>query len=466
MDKSHQHGEPSLPRSLREPEDVVRELSAIGTSPVIRILRDALGSTTPLFLVGGLVRDAFYGDRAEDLDVTTPLPIEEVFSRCIKAGIRTVETGIQHGTVLAVIEEQHVEITAFRKPSDRDHHTLAGTIEEDLSGRDFTFNAIAFDLLRSTVVDPFGGVDDLRAHTVRAVGSAEARFSEDPLRILRMIRFGPASGRDVAQDCKEAAKDSGALLERVSPERIKSELDKILMSDGPAAFRMMLELGLLPYTVPELIPAVGCEQNEFHIHDVFDHTMWVLERCPLDLTLRWSAIFHDVGKPHTVSIGEGGRRHFYRHEIVSAEQSEQRMEVLRFSNDDRKRIVSIVRHHMRPIDCGPTGIRRLLRDLGEDFERWYQFKFADAPPIVPEAEVQAAMQRFRNQVDVEIERQQRTNGDRLALDGNDIMALGIPAGPRIGKILRALQEIVIETPEENNRETLLDRAKSLVHSGN
>lgn len=461
MVKSRTHGEPSLRRSLLAVEDSTRLLSAIAHSKTITPVKKALGSETPLFLVGGLVRDAMFGDEPLDIDATTPLPVEEALLRCRSAGLRTVETGVRHGTILVVVDDVHVEITSFRKPSDRNNHILAGSIEEDLSGRDFTINAIAFDITTGRLVDPFSGIDDLRNGQLRAVGNPEHRFREDPLRLLRMVRFGAASSRSVDPATYSAAARLAPLLATVSPERIKSELDKVLMLDGPSGFRQMLDLGLLPYTVPELLPAVGFQQNEFHIHDVFEHTLWVLERCPPDLTLRWSAVFHDVGKPHTLSTDEAGRRHFYKHENVSEVQSLERMDALRFSNDDRKSISTIVRHHMRPVDCGPSGVRRILRDLGEDFERWYLFKFADATPILPQEQVDEAMRRFRILVDEEIERKRRSNEDRLVIDGHDIMALGIPAGPRLGRILAGLQELVIENPQNNTRENLLRKAAEI-----
>jgi len=300
------------------------------------------------------VRDSFFDGLPTDLDLATDSSAQEVRERCSARELRVIETGIQHGTVLVVIDGIHLEVTTFRQPADRETQVNARDIATDLSGRDFTINALAFSVASQTLIDTSSGVEDLVALRVKAVGDPLARFSEDPLRILRMIRFGPAHGRTIDPATLDAAKALVSSLERVSVERIREELEQILMSPCPAAGIVTIkEIGALPWTLPELLPAVGFEQNRYHIHDVFDHTMAVLDRTPADRILRWSAIFHDIGKPHTLSTDTAGERHFYLHEISSTKLSWERMEHLRFSHDDMKRISSVVRHHMRPLNCGP-----------------------------------------------------------------------------------------------------------------
>ncbi len=427
-------------------------------------LTTLLAALTPsqLFLVGGSVRDAFYTDSKTDIDCATSLTASEVKARCEAKGIRVIDTGIQHGTVLALVDDTHIEITTFRIPSSRETHTTANSIETDLQGRDFTINAIAFDLTGLNIIDPFDGVRDLEAGILRGVAEPEARFLEDPLRILRMVRFGSAQGREVDPQTREVAKKHVALLSKVSRERIKSELDKILMCPLPhLGIREIQEIGALPYTIPELIPAVGFEQNKFHIHDVFEHTLWVLERSPQDLILRWSALFHDIGKPHTLSVDPDGSRHFYSHETVSEELSKKRMKELRFSTDDTTSIARIVRHHMRPLDCGAAGVRRLIRDLGPDLDRWRLFKSADAPPTVPEEEFQRTTTRFDALLSSEQQKMAGPAYGRLAITGEDLKRMGIQPGPSMGKILKQLEELVIEDPSKNTRELLLKEAETL-----
>jgi putative nucleotidyltransferase with HDIG domain len=407
------------------------------------------------------VRDAFVGGGKTDLDVATPLDATQVKSLCEAAGLRVVATGIQHGTVLVVVDGVHIETTTFREPSGRDSHTTARTIERDLSGRDFTINAIAFDLRTRTVIDPFDGVSDLSASMLRAVGDARERFDEDPLRILRMIRFGAADERTTDTATLDAARELLPRLAKISVERIRSELDKILLSKNPAAgFRLMAQIGALPYTVPELIPALGFEQNRFHIHDVFEHTMWVLERTPADLVLRWAAIFHDVGKPHTLSIDEDGDRHFYQHEVVSERQARERMHHLRFSNEMTDAIALIVRQHMRPLECGAPGVRRIMRDLGGELERWRRFKAADTSPTMPESQFTEVSGQFDRLLEAERTRLAGPAFGKLAVSGSDIIALGVAPGPKVGQVLKALEEMVLDDPSKNERESLLTAAKA------
>lgn len=420
-------------------------------------------SPAELYLVGGSVRDAFLTSAETDLDIATSLTALEVKERCERHGIRIVETGIQHGTVLAVIDEVHIEVTTFRVPSSRDVHTTARDITTDLSGRDFTINALAFDIATSQFIDPFSGLSDLEHRIVRGVGSAEERFVEDPLRILRMVRFGTAQGRAIEDATLAAAKKQVALLAKISPERIKGELDKILMSPFPhLGVRTIHEIGGLPFTFPELIPSVGFEQNKFHIHDVFDHTLWVLERTPADLILRWSAIFHDIGKPHTLSVDPDGSRHFYSHETVSEDISKKRMKELRFSTDDTRAIASIVRHHMRPLDCGAPGVRRIIRDLGPQLTQWRQFKAADSPPTFSEAEFLSVANRFDQLLATELAKMSGPSYGKLAITGEDLKTLGVTPGPHMGKLIKELEELVIEDPSVNTKENLMAEAQKRI----
>ena len=458
MEKSQAPGTSSS-NHQRSRNDAEAQLRLLVQQGPLQKLITAL-SPAELYLVGGSVRDAFITTADTDLDLATALTALEVKQRCDSHGIRIIETGIQHGTVLAVIDEVHIEVTTFRVPTSRDVHQTARDITTDLSGRDFTINALAFDVKEQKIIDPHNGLVDLERSILRAVGSAEERFVEDPLRILRMIRFGDAQGRTIEASTLSAAQTHVALLEKVSCERIKGELDKILLSPFPhRGLRKIHEIGALPYTIPELLPSVGFEQNKFHIHDVFEHTLWVLERTPHDGILRWSAIFHDIGKPHTLSVDPDGSRHFYSHETVSEELSKKRMKDLRFSTDDSRSIASIVRHHMRPLDCGAPGVRRIIRDLGKDLSRWRQFKSADSPPTVSDQDFTTIANRFDEMLDTELKKMAGPSYGKLAVTGQDLMSLGIKPGPQMGKLLKELEELVIEDPSVNSTERLLDEAK-------
>ena len=444
-------------RGLAEATGILCDLA---TKPELQTLQQALQPAL-LFLVGGTVRDAFLVAGKTDLDLATNLTATEVRDRCMAHGLRVIDTGIQHGTVLVVINGVHFEVTTFRTPSDRNTQITAPDIQTDLSGRDFTINALAFCLSSLTILDPFGGVADLTSATLRAVQDPQARLSEDPLRILRMIRFGDAQGRTIEPQTIEAARTLVPSLTRVSVERIRTEVEHILMSPLPdAGVRCMQHIGALPYTLPELIPAVGFEQNRYHIHDVFEHTLSVLSRTPTDRILRWSAIFHDVGKPHTLSVDANGERHFYSHEVVSDKLCLERMTQLRFSHDDIAKVRAIVRHHMRPLDCGPAGVRRLIRDLGENLSPWRRFKEADSSPTIPIEDFNASASAFDSLLAAEQRKMVLPSYGRLAISGDDLKQAGFPPGPAMGKLLKELEELVIDDPSKNDREVLLSLART------
>jgi tRNA nucleotidyltransferase (CCA-adding enzyme) len=220
----------------------------------------------------------------------------------------------------------------------------------------------------------------------------------------------------------------------------------------------MLALGLLKLVLPELIPMVGVEQNEFHTEDVFDHTLSVLERCPPNAMLRLIALFHDSGKPATLSVGEDGRRHFYEHETVSERLCLAALERLKFSGEEITHVSRVVRMHMRPIECGPPGIRRILRDVAPYYDDWRTFKYADAPPIMADDMVLQRLSQFDEMVAAELRRREK-QGNRLAVRGDDLIALGMKPGAAMGKLLKELEELVIENPDRNTKEELLREAQ-------
>ncbi|MBX7144051.1 MAG: CCA tRNA nucleotidyltransferase [Oligoflexia bacterium] len=430
------------------------------TQQLLQPIINALGPEAKLHLVGGSVRDSLLGQDKFDCDLACALPAPRTKSLLEGASIRVIETGLQHGTITAVVNDQNIEITSYRHPGSA--HP-ADKIEQDLGYRDFTINAIAYSLVEQRFIDPLNGMDDLAAGIVRTTGPAEERFKDDPLRILRAIRFGQAAGRKVDAQILVASKSCAALLTKVSVERIREEFKKIIISEYAAdGVRALAQLDLLQFIVPELIHSIGFEQNDFHVHDVFEHTLWVLQRCPNDLILRLSAIFHDIAKPMTLSIDEQGRRHFYRHEEIGAEIAQKVMERLKFSNHEIDAVRCIVRHHMRPIDCGPPGLRRIMRDLGERYDAWRIFKSADAPPKTTQSEIESAFARFDAMYQTELERLKGAPYGKLAIDGEDLKALGVRPGPKLGAILRGLEEIVLDDPSLNQKETLLAKAREII----
>lgn len=433
----------------------------VRSEPISTIVA-ALGADAEVYLVGGTVRDTLLRKPTSDFDLACSLPAVESARRLADKSIRTVDTGLRHGTILVLCGQNNVEITSFRSAASA--ICSKASIMSDINARDFTINAMAFPASSGDLLDPLNGLADLEAGLLRAVPPAEERFLEDPLRILRLVRFGPAEGRSVEEATDRAARQHAAGLDKVAPERIRNELEKILISSNPAqAFRYMLSAGILPFVVPEMVQAAGFEQNRYHIHDVFEHTLSVIERCPPELRLRLVALFHDLGKPQSLSVAEDGERHFYQHETISRDICRKRLQALRFSNSETDSICRVVDLHMRPLDCGPAGLRRLMRDLGPDFDLWRVFKLADASPTIPEEETLGMLKSFDAMVVAEKARVEKLQaGNALAVKGEDLIGIGIKPGPRMGAILKALQELVLDDPALNERRILLERARQML----
>ena len=413
------------------------------------------------------MRDALMGKPCTDLDFATVLPPQTVRERLEATGYRVIDTGITHGTVTVLIDGSPVEVTTFRTPGPRSGSAFSDSIQTDLAGRDFTINAIAVAIDSGTLVDPFSGQADLAAKILRGVGVASERFEEDPLRILRLLRFKAAYNFEIAPETYASAQTLVSQLRSVSVERVRDEFVKLLCATNPVpALRDMVTLGIMDLIIPEAIPSVGFEQNEFHQHDVFEHTIHVVAESENSPLLRLTAFFHDLGKPHTLSVDDDGRRHFYKHELSSEGIAEAVMERLKFSKDQISDVSTLVRLHMRPLDCGAAGIRRLMRDLGPLLDPWMSFKVSDASVTrADKTTIAQQLTGFKNLVATERARTKGSVYGRLAIDGNDLVKLGVKPGKVLGDILRTLDQMVLDNPELNDREQLLERARGLVNGG-
>jgi tRNA nucleotidyltransferase/poly(A) polymerase len=229
----------------------------------------------------------------------------------------------------------------------------------------------------------------------------------------------------------------------------------------------MAGIGALDFTIPELIPSIGCEQNSWHLYDVFEHTMHVVDNAPRDLIVRLSALFHDVGKPGTTSVGEDGARHFYKHELLSEDLCKTAMTRLKFSGDEIREVALLVALHMRPIECGAPGARRLIRDLGDKFNQWMDLKRADAYGAKHDRdEFEGRMLSFIQLTESERQRLVTNRGRVIAIDGAELMsALKISPSPLVGKLLKALEEKVLDNPELNTKDELIRLAQKLHTEG-
>lgn len=444
-----------LPKALKE----------LLKDPFLTNFSSSLGGDADLHLVGGTVRDGFLGETPIDLDCATSLNPNEITKR-LAEHFRVIPTGIEHGTVRVLVPDSKfhsIEITTFRKASSRTSSEYSKTIEEDLAGRDYTINSIAVSFNSKKIIDPFLGLKDLENKLLKAVGDPEARIKEDPLRILRAVRFGPAQGRAVEANTQKSCSDHSTELKNVSIERIRDELEKILLSQFPAeGIKAFRDWGLLPFTIPEFLESVGFEQNEFHHEDVFNHTLTVLSKSAQDKLVRFAALFHDIGKPRSLTVDERGR-HFYNHENIGAQMTKEILERMRFSHQDAEKVSLLVEYHMRPLECGPAGVRRLFRALGEDFEKWRELKIADSPPADTEEQFRLRLDAFDAMVKTERDRIAKSQtGEKLAVSGDDIIRCGVKSGPNVGNVLKFLEEKVIEQPELNQKDVLLNLANEYI----
>ena len=445
----------------------LKELRArITTEPLLTRLAEALGSDANLHLVGGSVRDALLGVRSYDFDLATPLLPETIVERLEAAQIRVIATGLKHQTVTAVPIPggPNVELTTFRGPGMSPAGGVASSrsITEDLRFRDFTINALALELATGQLHDPNGGLDDIAKRTLRCVGNAADRFREDPLRMLRLLRLACSHDLTIESASFAAVPLNRTLLEQVSIERIRDEFTKILLSPNPGrGMRLLARLNLLPFIAPELEACVDLEQNRFHPLDLYEHTIAVIEKTPPDLVLRLAALFHDIGKPPTLTVDpDTGDRHFFRHESIGATMTARILERLRFPHHTIEAIVTLVATHMRPLEAGAGGLRRLLRDTGELFPAWRVLKEADAASCAMDPEVLASQLALFDEAMVAVQAGPPVSPLKsLALNGHDLLAAGVPPGPQVGVLLRALHERVLDDPSLNERERLLEILK-------
>jgi len=300
------------------------------------------------YLVGGCVRDICLGKTPKDFDLTTNATTKEV----IQLFDHTIPTGLEHGTVTVMINKIPIETTTFRADgnySDNrkpDSVQFGVSIKEDVMRRDFTINGLLYD--GEKIIDLVNGLDDLKSGIIRAIGRPLDRFYEDALRQMRCIRFSSQLGFEVEFKTFIDVKSCNTLIQKISQERIRDELVKILLSDRPSeGIKLLEESGLLQYILPELQECVGFDQhNKYHSKNVFDHILKVLESTPSVLNLRLAALFHDISKPETFTIDENSNCHFYSHHKVGADRTREIMKRLKFDNETIDNVCILVYEHM------------------------------------------------------------------------------------------------------------------------
>ena len=420
------------------------------------------------WFVGGCVRDLLLGLSPGDWDITTSARPEEIL-RCF-GGFRCIETGIRHGTVTVLIEEQPLEITTYRSDGAyRDHRhpeevEFSRRLEDDLSRRDFTVNAMAYHPQRG-LVDKFGGQEDLKKKKIRCVGEADRRFTEDALRILRCLRFASRLGFSIETATADALRRQKELLTEISHERVKIELEKLLAGDH--AEEILREYSDVLFVIlPELAPMKGCTQERpYHCFDVWEHTLHAVGAVPNDPIVRWAALFHDCGKPRVKTYEPEGVAHFYGHDKESARLADLCCERLRFSNREREAICSLVARHGEPLPMPEKRVKRLLGKLGEEqLFRLFALMRGDVSAQSPAVKEE----RLSYLKDCEvlakklIEEGQCLTLRNLAVNGNDLLALGFSKDRLLGSALRALLDGVLNGTLPNEKGALLEAAKKLL----
>lgn len=430
---------------------------------IIRVLEE---NGFEAFAVGGCVRDSILGRQPSDWDVTTSALPEQV-----KALFRkTVDTGIRHGTVTVLLDGAGYEVTTYRIDGDyRDgrHPSevyFTRNLEEDLKRRDFTINAMAYND-RAGLVDRFGGEKDLKSGMIRCVGSAGERFEEDALRILRAVRFSAQLGFSIEEETKKAAAALAPSLERISQERIQTELVKLLVSDHPEYLKTAWELGITRAVLPEFDAMMETPQNGgYHSYNVGEHTLKALEAVRPERILRLTVLLHDCGKPMVRSTDEDGRDHFYGHGDVSAQMALEILKRLRFDNDTIRKVRTLVRFHdWRPL---PTerAVRRMAGRIGEElFLLLLEVKRADEAAKAPERRKEAleAVDELETLYRSIQERGDCLSLKKLAVNGQDLIADGMRPGKKLGEVLNALLADVLDEPSHNTKEYLLEQSRSL-----
>ena len=436
------------------------------------------------YLVGGAVRDNILGKPLHDWDLATDAKPEDV----MKIFNRVIPTGIAHGTVTIHIFNKEIETTTFRTESSYtdgrhpDSVSFSSNLEDDLSRRDFTMNAIAADLDDGKLIDPFNGQNDIKKGIIRTVGNAKERFSEDGLRPVRAIRFSGQLGFKIEEETLSAIKDPRILKKTsgISYERFRDEFCKMLMTEKPSVcLKLLEECGILDIFIPEFKACRFCTQKDdrgFHEFDVADHIFYATDGAPKDnLTVRLAAFYHDIGKPEskTTEVLNGKLlNHFHGHECISEKKCIASMTALKFSNEEIKKVSHLVKEHMfyYQSEWSDAAVRRFIVRVGrENTDDLILLRLADiygkyAKAIDIHGETFALLEELKERIKKTQESHSALSLKDLKVNGKDLINEGIPAGPVMGKILAELFENVMDCPQNNEKEKLLDLAKTIYSS--
>lgn len=418
------------------------------------------------YAVGGCVRDVMLNRTPMDWDITTsakPHEVKQLFGH-------TIDTGILHGTVTVMLEQEGFEVTTYRidgEYEDARHPkevSFTSDLLEDLKRRDFTINAMAYNDTQG-LVDAFDGVGDLKRGIIRCVGRATERFSEDALRMLRAVRFSAQLGFVLEEETRAAIVELAPNIAKVSAERIQMELVKLLTSNHPEEIRTAYETGLTAVFLPEFDCMMETAQNNpHHCYTVGEHTLMALQGVEADKVLRFTMLLHDVAKPVCRTTDENGTDHFYGHPQKGSEMARMILRRLKFDNDTTDRVSALVRWHDDNPELSPRSVRRAISRIGlERYPALFAVKRADtlAQSMYRREEKLKYLHDYEMLYQEVMEKQQCLTIKQLAVTGSDLIEAGMQPGKEIGSVLKQLLELVLEDPELNTKEKLLKQVHNL-----
>ncbi len=446
---------------------------------IVKIVETIEKAGFEAYLVGGCVRDIFLGRKPKDWDITTnanPEQIQSLFTKTVYENT--------FGTVAVVNEESTdetlkiVEITPYRTEStysDRRHPDqvkFSDRIEDDLRRRDFTINAIAINLSNGAIkdiIDLYGGISDIRSQTIRTVGNPVDRFNEDALRMMRAIRLAVELGFTCNPETILAIQSHNLLIKEVSMERIRDEFTKIIMSKQPkVGIEMLKEAQILKHIIPELEFGIGVKQPQAHLYDVWEHLLRTVQHSAdkgFDLEMRLSALFHDIGKPKTKGFSrDTNQPTFYGHEVVGSRETRKILERMKFSRATIEKVTKLVRWHMffaDPDQISLAGVRRMVVNVGpENIWNLMDLRMCDRIGTGRPKEDPYRLRKYKSMIEEAL--RAPISVKMLKIDGKKIMEINnTPPGPKVGLILNALMEEVLENPELNNENYLSSKAVEL-----
>lgn len=411
------------------------------------------------YAVGGCVRDSLLNRIPDDWDITTsatPYEVKEVFPR-------TIDTGIQHGTVTVMLDHEGFEVTTYRidgEYEDSRHPKeviFTSNLAEDLKRRDFTINAMAYNE-KSGIVDIFHGIDDIHAKKIRCVGDAKERFTEDALRMMRAVRFSAQLGYEIEENTRHAITELAPTLAHISAERIQTELVKLLVSPNPDYIRTAYDVGITAVILPEFDKAMETPQNNpHHAYTVGEHLIQCTSHIENDKALRLAALLHDIAKPQVRETDENGIDHFYGHVELGETMANDILHRLKFDNDTITKVKKYIKYHDYTIETTPRAVRHAVAVIGNTwFSHVLALKKADLSAqsyYLREEKTQKLSQIYHLYQNI-LEKQECTSLKTLALSGADLISMGIPQGKEVGHTLSLLLEDVLDNPSHNTKEYL------------